>query len=238
MSDHFSALCRNLHDNDHLQKAFNKYGNVNFIVHVVLYCEEFELTRYEQAYVGTMQSRYNICKICVTGTNGITLSDETRHKMSVIQLGRPSHNKGHKMSEESRRKMSASRLGRVGGMSGKKHSDAAKQKMSKAHKYRKELPENIAHDLVKSLSSLIRHTAAEIKSMIHLNIHSALFHVTPKTSHRTIHVKSVRTYQTSDITRQKLKDAWKKRKLVGVSYETRLKMKLAWQIRKARKVPQ
>ena len=44
--DHFLALSRNIHDNDYLQKSWNKYGKENFVF-ITLKLEELNIKRKE-----------------------------------------------------------------------------------------------------------------------------------------------------------------------------------------------
>ncbi len=48
----------------------------------------------------------------VPWNKGKTHSEESRKKISLAKIGKPSHNKGKRMSEESRKKMSLARLGK------------------------------------------------------------------------------------------------------------------------------
>jgi len=77
---HFSRLRGNAHYNKYLQKAFNKYGENNFIFSVLLYCELFELTKYEQFFVDFFDPEYNILKNCVDSWSGVKRSKEARKK--------------------------------------------------------------------------------------------------------------------------------------------------------------
>lgn len=47
---HFSYLRNGTHDNPHLQYSYNKYGENNFEFRIILYCEQFEMTRYKKRY--------------------------------------------------------------------------------------------------------------------------------------------------------------------------------------------
>ena len=61
---HFTELRNNRHVNSHLQRAFNRYGEENFNFEVILFCEESELTYYEDffiKYYNTQSLGYNIC---------------------------------------------------------------------------------------------------------------------------------------------------------------------------------
>lgn len=147
---HYNALKANRHCNKHLQYACNKYGIVNFVFSIVLYCEKFELVRYEQACVDYMMSTYNIQKECVTGNQGLAMSEEQkqklsiankgkkrseefRHVMSVANKGHTAHNKGVPMSEEQKHKLSLANIGRPGIMKGKKHTAETIIKLIESH---------------------------------------------------------------------------------------------------------
>lgn len=154
-NDHFQRLKNNKHENGHLQNAFKKYGKENFAFDILLYCEDFELTRYEQKIVDMLEPQYNICKECVDSPKGIKRSKESKLKMSLSATGRKHTeetkrkislaNKGRKVSKEGRHNMSAAHKGiNYKGLSeetkqkisesltGRKHSEETKQKMSLA----------------------------------------------------------------------------------------------------------
>lgn len=61
---HFSELRNNNHVNSHLQRAWNKYGGVNFDFKVILNCDEDDLTYYEDFFINYFDSKnygYNVC---------------------------------------------------------------------------------------------------------------------------------------------------------------------------------
>ena len=105
---HFSSLKGNYHPNIHLQSAYNKYGENNFKFRVLLYCEPFELTRYEQFFVDCYipETLYNICTECVNSSLGTTLSEKARKKISEANSGKNSPMYGKHHSEEAKRKIS------------------------------------------------------------------------------------------------------------------------------------
>jgi hypothetical protein len=143
---HFNNLKNNKKNNIYLQNAYNKYGEENFSFSIILYCEPFELTRYEKSlddYYKKLNLSYNIRK-CVESNRGITFSKETRKKMSEAA-------KNKKVSDETKKRMSKSRIGihlsektkkKLSELnSGKNHpnfgkglSDETKNKISKSHK--------------------------------------------------------------------------------------------------------
>jgi group I intron endonuclease len=122
---HFRMLENNKHENQHIQNSCNKYGKENFVFCVLLYCEPFELTHYEQLFVNIFHPEYNIRKECVDSNRGIkrseesiqkfrlsvmghSVSEETRRKLSLANSGK-SYTRGLKMSEETKRKISLSK---------------------------------------------------------------------------------------------------------------------------------
>ena len=124
---HFWKLENNKHDNRHLQRAYKKYGKDNFVFSVLLYCEPFELTRYEQGLVDSRNPEYNICRECVDSKKGVNHSEESKRKMSE------SH-KGKELSEEHKFKLSEANKGQLSWMEGKNHSEESKRKISEAKK--------------------------------------------------------------------------------------------------------
>ena len=120
LKTHKTTLKNNKHKNPHLQSAFNKYGESNFIYEVVEYCEENNLKVAEQTWMDKTE-----CYIREKGFNNCKLSD------------RPT---GYKHTEASRKIMSDKKKGtkqsaetiakRVEILKGRKHSEESKKKMS------------------------------------------------------------------------------------------------------------
>jgi group I intron endonuclease len=79
---HFSDLQRNEHYNNHLQRSYNKYGKENFVFEILLFCESFELTRYEQFFVDNADNKYNLLIDCVDSAIGYKWSTESRMAFS------------------------------------------------------------------------------------------------------------------------------------------------------------
>ena len=57
---HKSMLNNNKHDNDHLQKSFNKHGSDSFAFSIIEYCDRSELSTREEFHI---KSRYGLCVI-------------------------------------------------------------------------------------------------------------------------------------------------------------------------------
>lgn len=83
--DHGALLLNNRHHSIHLQRAFDKYGNENFDVNILEYCEENILLEKEQYYLNLyleadkyltgesdtfIKKGYNICPFAIKGFTG------------------------------------------------------------------------------------------------------------------------------------------------------------------------
>lgn len=142
---HWSRLKNNNHHNIYFQRAYNKHGKNNFIFEVLIYCEPFELKRYEQFFVDKydkMGLLYNICKECVDSLKGVQFSPEAIKKMSGENhpmyglKGKDHPSFGYKHTPESRVLMCKNRKDTHGEnhpMWGKHHSPETCAKMSKNH---------------------------------------------------------------------------------------------------------
>jgi len=126
--EHFRMLEKGYHANAHLQNSYNKYGEENFKFRILLYCEPFELTKYEQFFVDyyTPELLYNVRLECVDSNQGIIPSKEARKKMSEAH-------KKENLSEKTKRKMSEAQGGENNPMYGKHHSEEAIRKISEAN---------------------------------------------------------------------------------------------------------
>ena len=153
LDNHRSALTKGIHDNEHMQRSFNKHGMANFAFKVILYCEPWELTRYEDALEKAHRPfNYNKRK-CADSNKGIKYSDDVRHNMSLAHVGKPVANKGTKhtevtklkmreawkkrvltpVAEETKHKISVSLIGNAR-TKGHKASEETKSKLSEQHK--------------------------------------------------------------------------------------------------------
>jgi len=87
-SQHFYELKKNAHHSPYMQNSFNKYGESKFKFEILLYCEENELTFYEQILVNRWNPVYNTCKEIVTSPKGVKRSEEHKQKMREWWKGR------------------------------------------------------------------------------------------------------------------------------------------------------
>ena len=126
--EHRRGLRGGYHDNTHLQRSWNKYGEENFEFTILLECDESDLNMYEEYYIFelmTYDPRAGYNKD-YGGKSGRP-TEETKRKLSE------SH-KGKHHSEETKRKMSEDRKGERNSMYSKHHSEETKRKLSEASK--------------------------------------------------------------------------------------------------------
>lgn len=130
---HKSNLRTNKHDNAHLQRAWNKYGEDCFEFSVLEYVEDISLLlTTEQKYIDALHPIYNKCPKAGS-LIGLFRTEEHRRKLSLAGMGHKGWNNGKPHSEEHRKKISQA-------LTGKTHSIETKKKISLAFKG-KPLPE-------------------------------------------------------------------------------------------------
>jgi group I intron endonuclease len=158
ITNHRSQLNRGVHDNNHLQRAWDKYGEKSFKVELIKECNDEELLYEEQKYldkigVGENPNCYNIAKSAFAPTLGRELSNETKRKIGNANKGKmhteetkailSKKHTGKTLSKEHRHKMSISRTGRVctketrnkisDALTGIKRTDETRQKLRESH---------------------------------------------------------------------------------------------------------
>jgi predicted GIY-YIG superfamily endonuclease len=79
---HRSELRNNKHDNQHLQNAWNKYGEQMFDYYILEKCEESKLQEREQYYITSLNPEYNIIKDIIRNE----IPEETKRKMSESRI--------------------------------------------------------------------------------------------------------------------------------------------------------
>ena len=139
-ANHKCDLNSKRHHNEHLQSAWNKYGEDNFEFTIIEQCLEEMLDEREIYYINTYD--------CMNNEHGYNLesggnqnkrpSDETRKKMSESHIGLQTGENNpmwrKPKSEETKRKISESKTGKYAGENhpryGICHSEETKQKIS------------------------------------------------------------------------------------------------------------
>lgn len=127
MCKHRWQLTNNTHGNEHLQRAWNKYGEEAFEFTVLLLCDPENKLYYEQTLIDGLNPAYNIAKNAAASMQGLQHSEATKHKIGTA-------NKGKCHTEESRHNMSLAHVGKTNGRLGKHLSDETKRKISEGNK--------------------------------------------------------------------------------------------------------
>ena len=143
--DHRCYLRNDMHDNGHLQRSWNKYGEDVFEFRILFYCDPELCIAFEQRTMDVLDPEYNIAPVAGSclGVKFGPPSDKTRAKMSAAQKGRT-------FSEEHRKKLSAANMGNRHSpetrakMRGRKMSKESRAKVSAAHKGRRHSEETRA----------------------------------------------------------------------------------------------
>lgn len=126
LADHRNFLRKNNHNNEHLQCAWNKYGEDKFVYDMVHTCSKDTLLLCEQWVIDQYdfnKELYNMGKKTMSAMTGRKHSAETKLKMSISQSKRvftEEHKRniaiskiGRKVCEQGRLNMSASQKGRI-----------------------------------------------------------------------------------------------------------------------------
>lgn len=79
--EHLHLLRRNEAHNKHLQAAFNKYGEDNFVFNILEFCKEEERFDREQYYIDFMLPEYNF-SLNVLANSDREISEEQRNQIS------------------------------------------------------------------------------------------------------------------------------------------------------------
>ena len=111
LREHLYSLTKNNHTNIHVQRAFNKYGEINFNI------LEFEaigkLINREQYYIDVLKPTLNI-SLTAGSQLGFKHSEETKTKMSKTRLGKK-HSEERKTNRSEMLKSTQQMSGEVGG---------------------------------------------------------------------------------------------------------------------------
>lgn len=141
---HKAELKKNMHDNDYLQKSWNKYGEKSFKFMILEECSIDNLDEKEVYYIdlyNTLNRDYGYNLKTGGQLGGAIVSDYVRDKMS--KAVKESYQNNKDLSEERREmalkqwanpEIKAKISGENNGMYGKHHSEEARKKISEAGK--------------------------------------------------------------------------------------------------------
>jgi GIY-YIG catalytic domain/NUMOD3 motif len=112
-SDHRLKLRKNVHGNPHLQSAWNKHTESNFKFEILEECEEQFLYSQEHYWATTLNTHNRLCGYNERPTHPygkVRMSEESKKRVSISQMGRISPRKGVKLTQKTIDKRSATRL--------------------------------------------------------------------------------------------------------------------------------
>lgn len=133
-SNHLYRIKRKEHHNEYLQRAFDKYGEANFIYEIVEEISDLSILDSREKYwidhYGGINSKdtYNLKDPLLNEHN-----DYVKSKLSKATSGENNPNYGNKWTDEQKESVSKSRMGiSLEDRIGKEKSDLAKEKMRKS----------------------------------------------------------------------------------------------------------
>jgi len=125
LKSHLYNLKKGNHFNVKLQRAFNKYGDINFSFLTIFKCSKEELDIWENVYIKLFDSNNFGYNVELGGNLNKVISEETRLKMSLAKKGKTTKRKGTKFSNELKLKLSLAHKGLPSPNKGKKTNKPA-----------------------------------------------------------------------------------------------------------------
>lgn len=115
-NEHFKTLKKHIHKNIHLQRSFNKYGEANFEFQILEHGELENLRLNEWKWIKILKTNdryfgYNFLGE-KTEFGKLSMSFETKTKLSNIKKGRKGTRPNYTHSEETKKKISESNKGK------------------------------------------------------------------------------------------------------------------------------
>jgi len=86
-SVHFRDLRKGTHHSQHLQRAWQKYGESNFVFEVMFHCAKETARWYEQKALDVLQPAYNVLKIAGS-PYGRKHTEDAKEKMRIAKVGK------------------------------------------------------------------------------------------------------------------------------------------------------
>lgn len=156
---HFRELKANKHHSIYLQRAFNKYGEENFVFNILQEVEnEEEAIKLEQEYLNTPNDcHYNVSKLASGGDLISYHPNKEEIKKKISEASKMMHTR---MTEEQKLLFRLKHSGENNGMFGRKHSEETKKKMSVNKKVKRGKDH---HQYGKTLSSETKKKISEPK---------------------------------------------------------------------------
>lgn len=101
-NDHINRLKNNKHYNKHLQRAWNKYGEENFIWEVLEICPVEQLNEREKYWIEYYDAFKTGFNQTSGGDSGFDFSEELKQKNRERMLGTKNHMYGRRQTEEAK----------------------------------------------------------------------------------------------------------------------------------------
>lgn len=240
---HFRDLKLDLHCNKYLQRHVDKYGEEDLQFSILEFCQKENLIEREQYYIDSLQPEFNICQVAgssfgtrrteetkqkMRGKNnpmygisrigenatmwGKKHSKETKQKMSNAHKGQIAWNKGKTCSKETKQKMSEAQSGEKNSFYGKKHSEETRQKISLACMGRVSSRKGavLTEETKQKISQAKKGKKIKgRKGVIFTEEHKRNISIANTGENNGMHRKQ----HHSEETKQKMRDAWKRRKM-------------------------
>lgn len=137
---HKYELNHGTHDNDYLQKAWNKYDEINFKFYILEYCKPEKLNEKEIYYIklyNTINRDYGYNLKSGGQDNGVKVTEYVKNKISIGLKKSYSNNKDFKekrrndaLNQWANPEIKAKILGKNNGMYGKHHTEDTRRKIS------------------------------------------------------------------------------------------------------------
>jgi len=245
MSVHKSCLRGGYHENNYLQRAWSKYGEINFKIFILVECQMCELDEREKFFIQHYKSAiedfgYNLEG---GGRNGKWISEISKTLMSRARKGKvPSGEtrkklseagRGRVLSEEARMKIKNSKIGL-------KHTNETKKKISESKKEWYRTHKNPNTGIKRSSETLVKMSLASKGKKMKEN---AIALLKKRTTGNKYNLGRKQPREEVERRADSIRKAWEnKPKVTGKtqSEETKLKMskaqKLRWAIRKQNKL--
>ncbi len=137
-NEHLRRLRRKDHENKHLQRSWDKYGEDNFEFGILRFCSLKDLLLHEQKYIDEYKEKLgwrNMFNMNPSASSGLGRphAEEAKAKMSAKQSGVNNGFYGKKHTEESIEKMREAHKGQEPWNKGVPHSEETKRKISEAN---------------------------------------------------------------------------------------------------------
>ena len=128
---HIRQLRTNSHDNIHLQRAWDLYGEQKFVFEIIEKCKPGIMLEREQWHLDSVTLSYNISRHTQAFMLGIKRPKSFGERISAMKKGNK-YFEGKTHSPEARKRISKAMMGNMRNV-GRKHSEDFKRKLSEAN---------------------------------------------------------------------------------------------------------